>query len=93
MDKIYKGIIGLTIRVNTNVDITLATATTLQVKKPDGTEVVWAASIVDTYFLEHDTIVGDIDQVGKYIIQASLTLAGWTGRGESSEMFVFDNYQ
>lgn len=93
MDKIYNGVIGLAIRVNTNTDITLATGTTLQVKKPDGTEVVWTASIVDTDYLLHTTVLGDIDQSGKYIIQASLTLGGWTGEGESFEVFVFDKFE
>lgn len=93
MDKIYNGVIGLPIRANTNTDITLATATTFQVKKPDGTEVVWAATIVDTNYLTHTTVLGDVDQSGKYIIQASLTLGGWTGEGESFEMFVFDKFE
>lgn len=93
MDKIYKDTLGLTIRANTNADITLATSTTLEVRKPDGTEVSWAASIVDTYYLEHVTIVGDLDQTGKYMIQSSLTLAGWTGEGESFELFVFDKFE
>lgn len=93
MDKIYKDAIGLTIRVNTNADITLATGTSLQVKKPDGTEAVWTTTVVDTYYLEHDTVVDDLDQTGKYIVQSSLTLDGWTGEGESFELFVFDKFE
>jgi len=93
MDKIYKDTIGLTLRVNTGADITTATNTTLNVKKPDGTEVVWTASIVDTYYLHYTTIAGDLDQAGTYVIQSALTLAGWTGTGESFEVQVYDEYR
>lgn len=93
MDKIYKDSLGLTLRVDVGRDVTGATNLELEVLKPDGTEATFTATLVDLQYLEYTTIAGDLDQAGKYRIQSSMAFQGWTGRGESCEMYVFDNYQ
>lgn len=93
MDKIYKDAVGLDLRVDVGRDVTGATDLQLFVMKPDGTEVVWAATLVDLQFLEHTTTTGDIDQAGRYRIQSHMTFMGWTGEGESFELFIYDSYQ
>ena len=73
-------------------DITAATGTFLDIKKPDGTTSQKVASIVDTNYLQYTTVAGDIDQAGVYRIQAVLTLGGWSGLGETAELMVYDIY-
>ena len=86
-DKHYIGEIGTEILVDTGVDISSATDTKIQCKKPDGTIVEWSATITDTTKLTYTTLADDFNQSGKYIIQASLVISGWTGRGETA---IFD---
>jgi len=92
-NKHYIGEIGTDIIVDCGQDITGATNTELVVKKPDGSIVTWTATIYNTNYLKYTTVSGDFDQAGTYRLQASLTLSGWTGYGETSEFIIYDRYK
>ena len=92
MTKHYVGEIGTVIIVDCGVDITGATPTTIKVKKPDGTEVEWTATIYDSNYLKYTTISGDFDQSGTYVLQASLTLTGWIGLGDVATFEVYSAF-
>ena len=85
--------VGTVITVDCGCDITGATGTALKVKKPDGTEVSWTATIYDSNYLRYTTVSGDLDQVGVYYVQSYLTIGGWTGRGETAEFIIYDKYE
>lgn len=89
MDKIYPGVIGLDFTVDCGRDIVGATGTTIEIRKPDGSTVVWDATVYNTNYLLHVTQAGDIDQDGLYRGHACLTYGAWAGRGESFEFHVF----
>lgn len=91
-NKYYVGDIGTDIIVDCGSTITGATATTLKVKKPDGAEVEWAASIDGTDHLKYTTLIDDFSVPGTYFLQASLTLGGWTGLGETARFIVYEHY-
>jgi len=88
----YVGEIGTDIIVDIGTDITGATPTVLKVQKPDGTTVEWTASIYNSNYLKYTTISGDFDQSGTYVVQASLTLTGWTGLGDVATFEVYSAY-
>ena len=88
MAKIYVGDVGTQVLVNCGMTITGATGTTLEVKKPSGTEVSWTATINGTTNLRYIVIADDLDEAGTYQVQAKLTLAGWTGLGETASFTV-----
>jgi hypothetical protein len=97
-NKIYVGDIGLAILVDVGADISDATEATLSVRKPDGTEVSWAAEVRtvsgQTNFLRHVTVPGDLDVPGKYRVQPNLTIAGgWSGLGETDTFRVYDTFR
>ena len=101
-NKIYVGDVGLAIVLNLAkegevMDITGATGTKMLVKKPDGTTVEWDADVLtvsgETKYLRHYTVAGDLDQKGRYRIQAYLTISGWTGRGETNTFRVYDAFR
>ena len=88
----YTDEIGTEIIVDCGVDISGATPTTLKVKKPDGTEVEWTATIYNSNYLKYTTILGDFNQSGTYVLQTSLTLTGWTGLGDVATFEIYAPY-
>jgi len=92
MGKHYVGDVGTIIMVDCGTTISGATGLILNVKKPDGTTVEWSATIDGTDYLKHTTISTDFDQAGLYYLQASLTISGWAGLGETAEFMVYAVY-
>ena len=92
-DKHYVGEYGTVITVDCGSDITGATNLILKVRKPNGTEVEWVATIYNSNYLRYTVVVDDFDQVGTYHLQASLTLVGWNGPGETTEFEIYDEYK
>ena len=92
MSKVYVGDIGTVITVDCGTTITGATDLALNVRKPDGTEVEWVPAISGTDSLEYTTVSGDFDQAGRYKLQASLTIDGWSGLGEVASFLVYSSY-
>ena len=90
--KYYVGDIGTEIMVDCGYTITEATNLKLKVKKPDGTEVEWTAAIDGTDHLKYTTIADDFSVAGTYFLQASLTLGGWSGLGETAQFEIHDPY-
>jgi hypothetical protein len=97
MNKYYTGDIGTEIIVDCGSDITGATSPKIHIKKPNGTTVSKTASVHtidgETRYLRYITITGDLDQVGEYRVQAGLTLAGWSGRGETALFSVYGTFE
>ncbi len=91
-DKHYVNEIGTEIIVDCGQDVSSATTTKLEVRKPDGTLAEWDATIYETDYLKYLTVAGDFDQAGLYAIQPYLVLPTWTGRGETVTFYVFGNY-
>ncbi len=95
-NKVYVGDVGTAIVVDCGYDISEATDTSLKVRLPDGTSVTWAAEIHaidgETRYLRYVTKAGDFQAAGNYRLQASLTLNGWSGLGETASFTVYSAY-
>lgn len=95
MGKIYKDDVGTEIILDCETDITNALSFIIKVRKPDKTEVEWVAELKPNettkmrYFIQE----GDLDQKGKYFVQAYPDLDTWQGRGETAEIIVYDHYK
>lgn len=92
MGKIYVGDIGTVILVDCGTVITGATNTKLKVKKPDGSEVEWTATIDGTQKLKYIVASGDLNVAGTYYLNALLILGSWAGLGETATFSVYDPY-
>jgi hypothetical protein len=91
-DKVYVGDVGTVVDVDCGESLVAATGQVLKVRKPNGTEVSWTASI-STNSLRHTTIAGDFDLVGTYFIQPYLTITGWTGHGKTVSFEVYSRFR
>lgn len=91
-EKHYIDTEGILVRVDTVEDITLATDTKLNVRKPDGTEVTWVATKGDSTHLEYVSVAGDFNQAGFYRLQAEFTLDGWAGRCSTAEFAMYPKF-
>lgn len=94
MSKIYKGDEGTVLEVDVGEDISTATTTELKVLKPDGAPATWVGSVnglVNTQ-IDYTIVNGDLDQAGKYRLQAYVVTVAWDGRGETVELMVYDEF-
>ena len=72
MGKVYVDDIGTKIRAIMSENLTNITSMVFEVKKPDGSEVVWSPISTEDVakgIVFYDTIAGDQDQVGTYYHQ------------------------
>jgi hypothetical protein len=91
-DKVYIGDVGTIVDVDCGESLIGATGQLLKVRKPNGAEVSWAASI-SANSLKHTAISGDFDLVGTYLIQPYLTITGWTGHGLTVSLEVYGRFK
>lgn len=92
--KHYVNEAGSTIVVDTGLDLSEATSTKINIKKPDGTIVSKNSSVytIDSVanYLKYTSISGDLDQVGKYLVQPYVVLPNWSGYGETSYFIIYN---
>lgn len=91
-DKSYKGDVGTVFLINCGTNISTATVKKLLVKKPDGTQVEWIATISGTNYLQYTTITNDLDQNGTYYLQSYIEMPSWKGRGETAIFTIYESY-
>jgi len=94
MIKIYQDDVGIALTVATGFTLTGGTVS-LKVKKPSGTHVTWAATVdpLDAKNLVYTTLLGDLDEMGKYYLQSFAVLSGQTLRGETTEIEIYGPFQ
>ncbi len=93
MSKVYKGDVGTVIYLDCGTDISGATTTKIMVKKPDSTYVEWTGTVDSNTKIKYTIASNDLDQSGKYILQAYVVTSSWTGRGEAVPLMVYDHYE
>jgi hypothetical protein len=95
-ERIYQGDVGVLFKIDTGVDLTLATTIELHVKKPDGTEDTWDATM-DTTVKTHanyTSVALDLDQVGTYALYAYVEFtASSKHSGMTTKFRVWGEYQ
>lgn len=100
-NKIYLDSIGIEIslqcRDNNYVLLDLSTASDLAiiVKRPDGDEVEWAATMdgTDHSILKYTTVNGDLDVEGEYLFQAKITTTTATFYSETQKFRVYPLFE
>jgi len=87
--------VGTLIEIDMDEDLSTVTDQEFHVQKPDGTEVVWPATIESGNLLTYEIQSGDFDIPGRWIIQPHLKFVGslmWEGHGDSSSFEVYPEY-
>lgn len=85
----------LTLKLDTNLDISAASATWILYKKPDGTRGYWeSTSIENNTIIVYEMTDADLDQAGVWTFQAFVTLDGRNAYGEYVQKeikpFIYD---
>lgn len=91
-NKAYRDSVGLDIIINMQADISAATAQSLLIKKPDGSFIVWSATVYDTNYLKHTTVAGDINIAGIYKINPKLTFSTQIIYGETVDLIIYEHF-
>ena len=87
--KIYVGDVGTKIILNCDTDVSTATILTIEVLKPDGTEISWTATKESgNTSISYTTEANDLDIPGVWRMQASITSPAWVGLGETAKIRV-----
>jgi len=100
-DEIHVGDIGTKLRVTVvegvdtpvAVDLTGYTSIDFIFEKPDKTQIIRAAAIenVAVGIISYTTVLGDLDQPGRWKMQLDLTLPAWDGKSDIGEFLVYEN--
>lgn len=93
MSKFYKNSIGVSIIVDTGLDIGSATSLELVVKKPDDTTVTWTGIAEGLTKIKYVIQSGDWDQSGTYLLQAKVTFSDKVLSGETVQFEVLDQFK
>ena len=89
MSKVYVGDIGTEIVIDCGSDLTGATVHQILVRKKDGTTAIWEAT-VDGNYLKYTIVENDLNIAGTYWLQAYVSISGWSGRGATATLVVYD---
>jgi len=91
---IYKGQTELSLRANTGVDITGATAMLIKYTDPDGNEGSFTASIYDASkgIINYDIVSStDLNIIGKWVLWAYVTfVSGNSAAGKPFTLEIFN---
>jgi hypothetical protein len=81
MSTVYVGDTGTEIKLDTLVDLSLASVVSIEVKKPDNSIVSWPGTKVETSKIKYVTLANTLNLPGNWKLQAKATLpsGSWTG--------------
>jgi hypothetical protein len=92
-NKIYIGDTGTLIVLDCGQNISAATVRTIEVRKPNGTAVQWAAVASGTDSLAYTSLAGTFDQPGEWQLQARVTLPTGQWRGATVSLQVYAQFK
>lgn len=92
-DKIYVGDVGTAIILDTEEDLTDASAVTIEVRKPNGKEVTWTGAKFETTKVKYVIVIDDLDQSGKYHMQTKVITPTGSWRGGTVPMEVYKKWK
>lgn len=81
MGSIFKNQTLLTLKLETNLDISTASELKILYRKPDGTRGSWPGTLDGTTKISYDVSANDIDQAGNWQFQAYAKIGTLEGYG------------
>jgi len=70
-------------------DISTASALAIEVRKPNGTEVIWPASLSGSTAVQYETATDTLDMPGIWLMQAHVTIGAGVWSGETWTLPVY----
>ena len=93
MTKVYIGDTGTEIRLDCGRDISSAAQRSIEVRKPGGATVSWAASASGSNAIQYTSLAETFDTAGEWILQAKVTLPTGVWLGESVSLHVYRKFK
>lgn len=90
MSSIHEGQSYFDIVLETSLDLSGASAVSIDYRKPSGAEGTWVGAVQNTTQIIYQVANSDIDERGRWYLQAKATIAGRTAYGERCLMVVLD---
>jgi hypothetical protein len=91
--KVYEGDIGVEILIDCQRDLSAGTDPKIKVKKPNGEEVEWIATVYQSEYIRYVTLAGDLNLDGSYSLQPFINLAPFEGRGKTVHFHVAEKFE
>jgi hypothetical protein len=85
---IYIGEADTTIILDCGAVVTAATLAQIHYRTPSGIEGVWTAAVVGTTEIYYITVANDLNEAGRWQIQAYVETPDWKGYGDTSSFEV-----
>lgn len=95
-DRVTVGDLGKKVRVLIGFDISGANSVKMKVLKPDGrTKEIWDAVVDpdDNTKIRHDSVEGDFDVPGTYILYSHVKMDGFLIRGKPVSFTVYAEWE
>ncbi len=89
MSKVYVGDTGTAIVLDVGVNISAATAQSIEAQRPDGSTVSWAGTIFETNKVRFVTQANSLNQAGDWKLQSRVVLPTGTWLGEVVKLTVY----
>lgn len=90
--EVYVGDTGTSIILDCGQDISTATATSIEARKPNGDTVSWEAALEGTNSIRYDVLADSFDAPGKWKLQALVTLPAGVWRGKTVPLTVLARF-
>jgi hypothetical protein len=90
IERHYVGEVGAIIMVKIGDTIIGARRANLFIRKPDGTEDEWEGAVIQDEYIQYVTILGDLDQAGKYLVQPYVEAPSWAGYTTLTNMTIYN---
>lgn len=91
--KIYVGDVGTVLVLDCGQDISAAIARSIEVRKPGGSPVSWAASASGLNAIQYVSLAETFDLAGYWVLQAKVTLPTGVWLGESVSLHVYRKFK
>ena len=92
MGKVYVGDTGTEIKLDTESDLSTATLVSIEAKRPDGTTVSWAGTVVELTKIRFYSQAGTFNQDGNWKLQAKAVLPSGTWLGSTVALKVYQAF-
>ena len=88
MTTVFVGDTGTKITMDCEDDVSPSSVRKILVRKPSGLKIEWSATLEGTNFIQYTTLAGDLDEVGRWLLQAYVEMPAWSGSGEVAMLVV-----
>jgi hypothetical protein len=85
---VFVGDIGVQLKLNAGIDISNYTTLQIRYRKPTGVVGSWTATVSGTNYAIYDTLAGDLDVSGVWIVQIYIITSAYTAYGKKAQLFV-----